>query len=242
MVIELAAGEQRQFDMALTPVPVAAQLAITELFICTRMDTDHVSADDRIYVGVSNLGASAVTGELNIWDWQAWWEHVPGDERLWRNPTFTILAGGIFRYAATVHHLSPDETYFRVDVRVNNAVVLETPRLYIEPGKQYTGRENIAVGACTYKAPGLAVVWYSQRSNCNTWDGNIHTPEFPPFQHDVHWGTYRTGNYGTTVWWPAVFVPIIDPKIIAGATYYAYISGGGAGGAWRECWFNFVAV
>ncbi|MGQ9545963.1 MAG: hypothetical protein ACUVTR_02190 [Dehalococcoidia bacterium] len=241
MTIELSAGEQKQLNVALTPIFVAPQLAITELFIATMMTISRTSADDRLYICIKNNGTSQVSGTLNVYDWQAWWEQPPGDDRRWDGADFTIAAGELFRFAArSVRHLVGDLTYMRANVIVNGVEAIATPFIYIQPGKQYTGSEEIAVGQCTYTRPGLAVLWYSQDSDCDIWEGFIHTPKSRPYLHEVHWGSYKTGNYGRTESWPAVFVPIIDPKLISGATYYAYISGGSAGAAWRACRFSFV--
>lgn len=242
MTITLSPGELKELNVAMQPIAIAPQLIITELFVTTLKRSYQTGADTCYHIALKNIGSAQVSGVLNLYDWQAWWGQEPGDERRWRSPTFTILPGGTFRYRSIIHQLAFDQTYFRWTVVVNDVTILETPRIYVIPGKMYTGDQKIAVGECTYKAPGIAVVWYSQYSECNTWDGNIHTPEFRPYLHDIDWGTWRTGNYGSTVWWPAIFIPIIDPQMISGATYYAYISGGGAGAAWREVWFQFTAA
>lgn len=242
MTIELKAGEVKVLNVALTPIAGPPSIIIDELFIGTRPYGYKTSADDALYIRIKNTGQGTVSGVLNIYDWQAWWEQEPGDDRRWKRPVFTLAPGEVFRYKCTWSHLAGDTTYVRAEVVVNNVIIAQTPRIYIVPGKYYTGPGKTAQGQCTYKAPGLAVLWYSQDSECNTWDGNIKTPEFRPWLHYVSWGPWRTGNYGSTVWWPAVFVPIINPNIIPRATYYAYISGGGAGAAWREVWFNFITA
>lgn len=240
MTIQFAAGEVKVLNVQLTPVSGPSGLVISELFIGTRLDTDLVTADDELYIALENPGAS-VSGIVNIYDWQAWWGNEPGDDRRCKQASFTIAAGGVFRTHGGMHHVTNDLTYFRCEVVVNNVVVLETPRIYIAPGKEYKGTQSIAVGECTYKTSGLAVLWYSQRSECRVWNGNLHTPATQPFQHYVRWGTYRVTDY-ESIWWPAVFIPIIDPAFISGALYEAYISGGAAGAAWREVWFNFIAA
>ncbi|MGQ9545961.1 MAG: hypothetical protein ACUVTR_02180 [Dehalococcoidia bacterium] len=235
MTIELSAGEQKQLNVALTPIFVAPQLAITELFIATFMPIGETGADDTLYICIKNNGTTQVSATLNVYDWQAWWKHPVGDDRRWDGANFTIAAGGLFRFRAdSMPHVGGDLTYVRANVIVNDVEVIATPRIYIQPGKEYTGDDIIAVCQCTYTRPGLAVLWYSEYSDRNRWEGFIHTPESRPYLHEVNWGPYKTADYGETEWWPAVFIPIIDPNLISGATYYAYITDG------RACRFSFV--
>jgi hypothetical protein len=238
-MIELKANETKNLNVALTPIAVPTQIAIDQMFIGTRPPAKGSnSAVDGLYIRIKNNGAASVSGTLNIYDWQAWWEQAPGDDRLWKHPTFTIAPQKTFSYQCTFNHLVSDTTYVRAEVLVGDVIVAETPPVYIVPGKFYSGGERIAVGDCTYKAAGLSVLWYSQYSECTFWRGSYQTPETQPF---LHYGSFNYSTYDNKAW-PAVFLPIFDSKFIAGAQYKVYILGGSPGAAQRQCIFYFTAA
>src|SRR4030042_6503239 len=107
------------------------------MFIGTRPYPSKGRADDRLYIRIRNLGTNSLSGVLKIYDWQAWWEQQPGDDRRWKSPVFTIAPGATFSYTCSWRHLAFDTTYIRAEVVVNDVVIAETPRVYIIPGKYY---------------------------------------------------------------------------------------------------------
>jgi len=235
--MEFQVGETKELNVTLTSItPPVPSIAIEQFFIGTSKLDWETGADLGIYIQIKNTGDTQVSGTVYTYDWQEWWNDPPGDDRRWTTANFTLAPGGVLRCQDKIHDLAFDKTYIRVEVVVNDVVVAETPRVYIIPGKKYTGTERIAVGECTYVAAGLAVLWYSQYSECKVWQGSYSTPP-------GHWGSfeYRTTQYDNK-WWPAVFCVIFDPGFISGAEYECRILGGAAGAAWRSARFNFTAA
>ena len=227
-MIEFQAGEIKELNVALTPIVSEPVITIEQIFIGTRTYSWKDTVDDDLYIRIRNNGAGTVSGVLDIYDWQAWWGRQPGDDRLSQHPTFTLAPGEAFHYHCHWSHLGGDSTYIRAEVIVDSVIVIETPRIYFDPGKIYEGDEEIAVGECNYMAPGLAVLWYSQRSECKDWDGGYHTPIacYPSeCLHSEKILKHDTDDYDHQSW-PAVFLAIMDPNFISGAEYHCYISGG----------------
>jgi len=224
-------GLQGQFTASALPTP---QVAVSEFFVGTTLKPNRTSADDRLYIAIKNTGQIDISGVLNVYDWQAWWETE--DERRWRSWQFSLAPGAVYRNNCGWSHMAFDGTYIRAEVLVGGIKVAETPKVYIVPGKIYSGSEKIAVGECTHKAPGLAVLWYSQYSVTDTWRGNYRTPADPPY---LHYRTFSltTKDYNSNAW-PGVFLAMIDPNFIRGAQYKAYILGGST--AWRDVHITFT--
>lgn len=245
-MIELSPGELKELNVAMQPkaAPPPVQIVIDELFIGTWLDIhgEPWGAADALYVALRNTGLATVSGVCNIYDWQAWWHHAPGDDRLWDHKSFTIDPGGIYRIRADdVNHLYNDLTYMRVDVVVNDAIILATPRIYIEPGRH--AWSGSAEAACIYKQPGLAVFWYCDPSSVGSkWSGLYRTPPrlpYPqPYDHYGEYGPFNTYDYPGRDVWDAVFFPIMDPGFIAGAPYRGYINGRSLG--LEDVWFDFT--
>lgn len=241
MPIDLQAGEQKELNVELMPIVSEPVIPIEQMFIGTRGYSWKDTVDDELYIRIRNNGAGTVSGILNIYDWQAWWGQPPGDDRLSREPMFTIAPGEAFSYHCHWSHLGGDSTYIRAEVIVANVIITETPRIYFDPGKKYTGGEAIAVGECNYMAPGLAVLWYSQYSECLDWDGAYHTPTVCRRTECLHYGTiplHDTDDYDHQSW-PAIFLAIMDPNFISGARYYCRISGGPTANRTAEFEFTF---
>ena len=240
-MIEFQAGEIKELNVALTPIVSEPVITIEQMFIGTIWSLGDDGAYCGFYIQLKNTSNTEVSGILNLYDWQAWWKCPKGEDRHWAHIAFTIPPGGVSRHHEVIYEKPLDTTYFRYTVEVGGVVVTETPRIYIIPGKMYTGSEKIAVGECTHMAPGLAVLWYSQyESVCKKWYGNYHTPvdcylneclhyeEIPP--HDTDYYDIMYIQY-----WPAVFLVIMDPNFIPGAEYHCNISG-----ANRTARFDFV--
>lgn len=227
-------GLSKQFEVVEAHVPV--QLQITELFVGTRPNPAPSNPDDRIYVRVKNNGQEDVYVNCDIYDWQAWWEEPVGSDRRWRKGG-TIPAGGFKDFTQQIRHVAGDTTYFRVEILVNDVVVIDVPRFYIIPGKIYTGSTWIAVGECTYKRTGMVVLWYSQSGTCSIWDGSYFYPPgrlgYPVYHQSF---TFRTRDGSS---WPAVFIPIFDENLTSTQLWEARFSGGYAGGGWKEVYFEF---
>lgn len=230
-------GLSGQFEAIPTAPPA---IAISELFICTNSWTAQANAENRAYFSVENCGTVALSGTVKLYHWEEHWGDPPGEDKLDVNQNFNLAPGETFRYHNLMWHRKFEDAYIRLEVVINNQIVLETPYIYYVPGKKYTGGESIAVGECTHKVPGMAVLWYSQRSSCKSWEGSIRTPLSSPYAHKVDFD-FGTGSYNGE-WWSGIFIPIIDSNIVSGATYKAHILGGGAGAAWRSVDFTFVAA
>lgn len=230
-------GLSGQFSAGMLAVPV---ITIEQMFIATRPFGYKETVDDDLYIQIRNNGTGTVSGVLNIYDWQAWWGDPPGDDRRWKYPTFTLAPGEAFSYHCGRSHKGGDTTYIRAEVVVGNVIITETPRAYFDPGKIYEGSERIAVGECNYMAPGLAVLWYSQYSECRDWDGAYHTPTVCYPGECLHYeriAKHDTDDYDHQSW-PAVFLVIMDPNFISGAKYHCHISGGPT--ANRTARFDFI--
>lgn len=235
MTIELIAGQSKELNVALTPIPVTGGLVISKLFIGTNSWDFKDNAEDRAYVELENRGAQPISGTVMLYHWEEHWGDPPGDDQLEVKQDFTLAPGEYWRYHNLMWHRKFETAYIRLVVTVNNVVVLETPYIYFVPGKQNIGGSEEAVGECIYTTPGLAVLWYGQnRSSCKSWHGFYKTP---PLGEADHRGSFDVDTFNGESW-NAVFLVMLDPGFISGAEYRSEISGGPH---WTQAWFNFIA-
>jgi len=216
-------------QITLTPVaPPAPLVTVTQVFACTTpIRINGITGDDTMYVTVKNNSSDSLHVNCYIYDWQDWWGQPEGDDRRWRKGA-TIAAGASYTFRQAVRH-GPgyNKTYFRAEILVGGQIIINIPRFYIEPAKITT---KTVEGACTYKEPGMVVLWYSQESECNSWDALYR---YPPRQPEWSSPTLRFRTNDTRSY-PAVFLPIWDENLKRANLWEACIFG------WRAVWFTFT--
>jgi hypothetical protein len=232
--MEFQANEIKELNVALKPLVTGTPLTVTKIFICPVSSLDDPESEDTLYLGVRNDSPTALAVHCHVYEWGAYYPSPT--EQYWALAEVTIPAGGEHLFRTYGAHLKNYTVYYRVELLVNDVVVVSIPKIYFTAGKVYIGGEAIAVGQCTYKAPGMVVLWYSQRSYCNSWRGNYHYPQIQPYEYSKPIKlSIQDGNR-----YPAVFIPIWDERFLSVGSWQAYISGGGSGSAHRGVHFNFT--
>lgn len=209
-------NETGHFDALEVPIP---EITIDEMFIGTHRYGYTNAADYGAYIRLRNHGSVQVSVGLRIIDWQDWCGERRGIRR-----SLDIPPNDIARRYEFDKLFDDQWAYVRYEVDIDGTIILDSPRFYFIPGKIYMGGENIAVGECIRSVPGEAVLWYSQRSDTDRWQGNYYTPpqmQGPPIQGGQF--DYRVRDYHSKSW-AGAFFPIFDPELITGARYESYIT------------------
>jgi len=219
MPVTLEPGQTKEVDVQLTPIGVEEPITIDELFIGTNRYSYTNQAEYGAYVRLKNSGATQLSGTVKLYDWQG------HSERPVATRNFTIPPGDVSRHWWMQWMTDDVWGYIRVEVQIGQIIVIDTGPVHFIPGKIYMGAEVKAVGECVRSDPGSAILWYSQYSVCELWEGSYRTP--PQGQGTaIHLRRfkYRAKDYHNQRW-AAVFLPMFDSDFISGARYEAYITG-----------------
>jgi len=234
MPIELLPGQSYPLNVHLTPASLIGQIIIDEMFFGSRLEPSGSGSEVQLYIRIRNVGENTISGRLKIYDWQEWWNQPPGDDRRWRNWSFTLAPDEVYRSWCHWSFLNFDKTYVRAEIEAYDQIIAETSRIYIMPGKHWTGAG--AKGECVHKEPGLVVFWFAMGGWSQYWDSYHRRPPTGSYDYLSRWYKFRSSDYNNETW-PTVFLVIPDDDFIGGRTYKADVSPGGS----PDVYFNFTA-
>ena len=240
MAITLEPGELRELNAQLTPIGVVGPVVVEEMFFATKLRTSgYDSSDVHTYIRIRNMGQQAIVdGKLNVYYWQEWWNQPEGDDQNWQSGTLNLQPGEEYRMRARNRVLmNGDKTYARADVVVNEVVITETPRFYIQPGKSYLGAG--ARGECIQAGPGFALFWYSTGGNYGGWSTYHRRPPTGEADYVSRFLHFKYTDYRAGDSWQTAFLVVPDDDFIGSRAYLCNIMSGWMGSP--EAYFNFTA-
>ena len=119
---------------------------------------------------------------------------------------------------------------------VNDVVITETPRFYIEPGKSYLGAGRR--GECIQTGPGFALFWTSAGGNYGSLSQYHRRPPTGYDDYVSDFLHFKYTDYADDSWQTA-FLVVPDDDFIGGREYLACIMTGWLGAP--DVYFNFMA-
>lgn len=225
-MIEFQAGELKEINVALTPAAGPGILAIERFFVVTKPVADN--GEFEAHCHIKNIGGAEITSQLHcigkifIHGGQI----VRDIDEL---EAFTLAPGEVYDYKYGWASFRGDDAW----VQVIGDWGEQTPRLAFIVGYHDYPADYVEL-VCTKVGADYAILRYSQRSYCSSWDFSCRTPPPPgEAEHRVSYPRLRLSES-----WTAISHAMLG--LLSSRTYWASCTGRGAAVRTGRTEFNTI--
>lgn len=177
-MIELAAGEQRELNIALVPTGVVAEIEAFPYFIAHQGWPAVPGADARIYLALTNNGASPITLTCTAF------MRLAGYNPASRSETFTIEAGASYKFRKEIHGNYGDDVDCWIEIEMPDGRLITLPTIQCVLGYTLTSQDPPELVA-TEIGNDYVVLRFAEPGSRKVWQFGVRTPIVRPYEQRI---------------------------------------------------------